>query len=299
MAKRLTNRLATLSAAACLLGSLAPVALAQNTPVGTWDVVLSEGQRGVARISFVDGGAGGGTLVGSEVFAYRTHNVADPNEIDPRTPGGDSGRTPDGSGGGSTNLFGYADIVGTWAYDNKGKVVGAWWELARNRTNGISFKATVKPGVRITMHGTRWAGLPYDLPGGHNVSYRGIPLTNQVDLTGQSMYAVGHRNGISVTETFTLQPMPATIDDPFPNKYTAGGNGPGYVYTDSIVYVSGLKYIAFYSETSERTNGLVRTVAGSFNLKSLRGSLIGAAEDPNPIPGPAQKFGLKISPPGL
>ena len=294
MAKRLTNRLATLSAAACLLGSLAPVARAQNSPVGpTWDVVLSEGQHGVARITFLNDG----TLVGSEVFAYHAHNPPDPSDIDPRGVGS-GGRNPEVSSTGTTNLFGYADIEGTWTYDNKGKVVGAWAELSRNRTNGISFKATVKPGVRITMSGTRYEGPPYDLPGGHHVSYRGIPLTNLVSLTGQAMYGVGHRKGIAVTETFTLQP--ATGTDAGPNNYTATlAFGPGYTYTDSIIYVSGLKYIAFYSATSERTNGLIRTVAGSFNLKSLRGSLTGASEDPNPIPSPAQKFGLKISPPGL
>ncbi|HXI52833.1 MAG TPA: hypothetical protein VNH84_15065, partial [Candidatus Saccharimonadales bacterium] len=220
----------------------------------------------------------------------------DPSDIDPRGAGS-GGRNPEFPTG-TTNLFGFADIQGTWTYDNKGKVVGAWAELSRNRTNGISFKATVKPGVRITMSGTRYTVLPYDLPGGHRVSYRGIPLTNQVDLTGQAMYGVGHRNKTAVTETFTLQP--ATGLDAGPNNYTATlAFGPGYIYTDSLIYVSGLKYIAFYSETSERTNGLIRTVAGSFNLKSLRGTLTGASEDPSPIPSPAQKFGLKISPPGL
>jgi hypothetical protein len=134
------------------------------------------------------------------------------------------------------------------------------------------------------------------------VSYKGIPLTNLVDLTGQAMYGTGHRNGVAVTETFTLQP--ATGLDAGPNNYTAAmANGPGYIYIDSLVYVSGLKYMAFYSESSERTNsfgdGVIRTIAGSFNLKTKRGTLTGVSEDPTPLLGPAQKFGLHISPPGL
>jgi len=278
MALELNKRVTALCAAALLLGGLAPMARGQNSPVGTWDVVLAHGQRGVAQISFFNDF----TLAGFEILTVRMRSASGSGDIDPRT--GIASQPAAGSSG--TNISGASSLEGTWTYDSKGRVIGAITESAINATNSLSFRAVVRPGARITMTGSRYLT-------GHNVSYRGIPLAPLTDFSGP-YYGTGRRNGSPVVETFTLSPWV------FMNSYEVAGNGPGYtlIMTNSFMCVSGLKYAGFYSATSEKTNGLIRTVAGAFSLTKKRGSLTGKAENPTPG-GTDQNMILKISPPGL
>src|SRR5262249_42559617 len=156
---------------------------------------------------------------------YRLRGPASP---DPRN-GGDSGRSPTPASTSITNVYGGADLAGTWSYDTQGHGVGQFTETSRNKTNGLSFRAPVRPRVRITMSGNRY-------PSGRGISYRGIPLAPLADFSG-TYFAVGRRNGIPIAETFTLAPGPDV------NSYLVTGDGPSYTLGDaSVAYVSGLKY---------------------------------------------------------
>lgn len=282
MAHKLVRRfLAVPAVAGVLAGAWSTSALAQNSPVGTWDIVLSGGQHGVAQVTFLNDF----TLTGTEIYNYRIHNPVTASDADARN-GGDSGRSPTPTVSGLTNVFGGADLGGTWTYDTHGRVVGQFVEVSRNDTNGVSFRAVVKPGARITMSGTHY-------PSGRKVSFRGIPLAPLADFSG-TYFATGRRNGVPIAETYTFAPGPDV------NSYLVAGIGPGYgLVNTNVAYISGLKYMAFYSQTTEATNGLVRTVSGTFSLTKKRGTLTGASESPNPSVSPAaQNLILKISPPG-
>ena len=260
-----------LAAATLLAGSVASPLLAQNSPVGSWDFVLSGPQRGLLQLTFNNDFS----LDGIEIITERPHTNHRPDEEDVRTPGGD-GRGFDDTVSTVSHLIGGNDISGSWTYDSKGHVIGTFTELSNNMTNGVSFTASVRPNVRINMVGHRFSN-------GRRINYRGVPLTPVPDLSG-NFYASGTRDGKPFTELLTLTPGSGTW---FPlganaNNYDLVGAGPGYD-TMGFVIVSPQKQIAVYSLSSESTNGLLRTITGAYNPTTGDAkTLVGLSKDPDP-----------------
>src|ERR1043166_6504892 len=69
---------AALSAALLLLGGTAPMARAQTFPIGTWDLVISGSQRGVAQLTF----ASDNTITGTEIMTATIRNAS--SDTNPR-----------------------------------------------------------------------------------------------------------------------------------------------------------------------------------------------------------------------
>jgi hypothetical protein len=246
-------------AATVLLAGYATSVQAQNSPVGSWDIVMSGRQRGLMRLTF----ANDFTLSGTEIMSERPVSNNPPDDGDVRTPGGD-GRNPEGEGSSATTrIYGGADIEGTWTYDIKGRVIGVYTELSRNVTNGVSFTATVRPTVRMNMVAHR---------DGRRLTFRAVPLTALADFSG-NYYTSGIRDGKQFNELMTITPGTD------PNSYDVAGVGPGYDLAGFLI-VSKQNQIAVYTETSETTNGLLRAVSGSFNLTRGTGSVLGLSQDP-------------------
>jgi len=165
-------------------------------------------------------------------------------------------------------------VSGNWTYDASLRVIGSFTELSRTLTNGVSFTATVRPGVRMNMVGHRFSN-------GRRITYRGVPLTAVADFSG-NYYASGTRDGKPFTELFSLAPGSTNwFQTPGPNNYDLVlGVGPAYD-TAGFVIVSPQKQIAVYTQSSENTNGLIRAVAGSFNLTTGKSkTLLGLSQDP-------------------
>src|SRR5947207_13074964 len=149
--------------ASLLLGSLRTYAASQS-PVGTWDFVMSGAERGVAFINF----APDHTFSGIEIIAANNSFAA----VDERGSGGDS------RDGGNTNansgnvLFGAYGVAGFWSFDTQKRVIGAFPEIGEridgsttNKiTNSVSFVANVTT-KRMTMKGSSGIG---------NVTCRGV-----------------------------------------------------------------------------------------------------------------------------
>jgi hypothetical protein len=267
----LNLKVVALGAAAFLAGSAALPLLAQNSPVGVWDFVLSGPQRGLIQLTF----SNDFTLRGKEIITERPHTNHRPDEEDVRTPGGDH-RGFDDNGSSATHIiWAGANVFGNWTYDSSGRVIGAFTELSLNLTNGISFAATVRPNVRMNMVGHR-------LSNGRRITYRGVPFTPVPDLSG-NFYASGTRDGKPITELLMLTPGTTNwFPSPNANNYDLVGTGPSYL-TIGYVIVSPQKQVAVYTQSSESTNGLLRTITGSFNPTTGAGkTLLGLSEDPDP-----------------
>jgi hypothetical protein len=249
--------------AAALLGGFAPLGMAQPSPVGPWDLVLSGVQRGTAQITF----SNNFTLGGFEIITVPPRHRDSVEDLDPRNPTGDGERTPPISNGDTTivHWYGAASLQGSWTWDAKGNVIGVLNEFGPAVTNGINFKAVVRPGVRITINATRE---------GRAFTYKGIPLVAQASLAG-NYYATGGREKIPFTEILTFTPGTDL------NSYDVVGTGPAYTFTGTAL-VSGTKHIALYTLSDETTNLVLRSVSGPFKFSATTGSgdLKGISEDP-------------------
>jgi hypothetical protein len=262
---------ATFAATALLAGFLSS-AQAQNTPVGPWDVVLSGPQRGLMQITFV----ADFTLNGFEIITQKPRSAHASDDADVRTPDGSDSRGGADSGSSLiTTIYGGASLDGTWTYDNRGRVIGVINEVGETGTNAISFTATVRPGSRINMVGHR---------DGRRISYRGVPVAALADFSG-NYYSNGTRAGKPFTELYTLTPGTD------PNTYDIVGTGPNYGLAGTLL-VSGQKRVAIYTATTETTNGLIRSVTGSFNLSTGSGNVLGLSQDPA---GGGQAVNVKAS----
>jgi hypothetical protein len=251
-------------AAALLLGVCGASAQEPFSPAGTWDLVISGAEKGVAYITFDDEGG----LSGFEVLV-----PSKPGEPESeRNDGSTAGRvTTPGPTEGTTvdRLFGFASITGTWTYDINGRVIGVYTEGSDNKscstnleittvvsnaiidyktnivtitvtnfftnevticvtnpvTNGVSFMAVVKPD-RISIKTTGTNG---------NTTLKGIPAMELPDLSGP-YYAQARKEGLpEYNEFLTLIPV---LD--VPGLYEVTGQGAGYEYTGKAV-VSGKK----------------------------------------------------------
>src|SRR5262249_9223861 len=148
-----------------------------NSPVGSWDLVFTGLQRGVAQITFNNGG----TLTGFEVITAKPHSSN--QDLDGRPPGIQNDRVVSGSSNQPpTLLFGGGGLTGSWGYDTAAHVVGVITESGSELTNGISFQATVKEGVHISMTGFR---------AGFRTSYRGVPLVALTNDFSGDYYSTG------------------------------------------------------------------------------------------------------------
>lgn len=264
-AKAISQQFATLSAVALLGGGLLPLAQAQTSPVGSWDLVLSGAQLGLAQITF----AGDFSLSGTEIITSRI--TSRPSVTIDVGRGGDSQRgdvditttnTPTTTT--ITNFYGRAQLTGNWTYDAAGHVIGVMTESggANSITNGVSFRAVVRAGSRITMVGSRR---------GRTIHYKGVPLTTLADFSA-NFYDSGHHKGGSFVELFTLTP------DSDPNSYDVVGVGPAYAFTGSAM-VSAQKRFAFVTLSDQTTNGVLRSVTGPMSLTTGRATLSGLVEN--------------------
>jgi hypothetical protein len=183
----------------------------------------------------------------------------------PRGGEEDGSREENGTSGTSTNLgslsYGRAGLSGIWTFDNRLRIIGLIIEDFGTFTNGLSFRAVVKPGA-ITMTAVRE---------GRSITYRGVPLQPLPDLSG-NYYGVGKKAGLPFTELFTLAPGSVM------NEYNVGGVGPNYFYTGSVM-VSAKKQFAFFSNIGDSTNSLLRSIAGSFRPSNSTASLKGVAQN--------------------
>jgi hypothetical protein len=250
--------------AATLLVSLgsSPLTLqAQVIPDGSWDVVLSGSQRGLAQITFYPDF----TLDGVEAITFKRKSASSSSSNNSR--GGDNDSRGDTGGtvstASSTNYYGMASLTGSWTYDNRQRIIGFISEVdGTNVVNGISFRAVVRAD-RITING---------VGNGARTTYRGVRLNALPDISGD-YYGQGKSGGNSFNEVLTLVP------NGDPNTYDATGVGPAYDYI-GIVMVSAKKQMAFVSLLDDGAgNTRLRSVTGSHNLSKGIAKLTGLIEN--------------------
>jgi hypothetical protein len=255
-----------------ILSSSLSLSQGQNSPDGTWDFVLSGSQRGVAQITFLPDH----TLSGTEIItAKRSGDSTNALSDNPRGGFGGGTRTPIGGGEASsdtTNFYGKADLVGTWTFDSALRVIGVIAESGGSMTNGISFKANVRPN-RIMMTGLR---------NGRRITYSGVPVTSLPDFSGE-YYGQGKLAGQPFTELFTIVPAgglgnPELLPPGFMNGYDIVGLGPAYSTVGAVI-ISAQNQMALVTLSNENTNGVLRSVAGPFRLTRSTGSLKGISEN--------------------
>src|SRR5678816_1015340 len=115
--------------------SLVPTSQAQPvSPAGTWDLIISGSEKGVAYITFDDAGS----LSGYEAIGpSKPGSIDDPIEIERIS--GDAGRVITTTSGSSSNttiqtILGFGLLSGTWSYDIKGNIIGVYTEGSENRS---------------------------------------------------------------------------------------------------------------------------------------------------------------------
>jgi hypothetical protein len=301
IASALTRSIRPALAAAALL--CATAAQAQfNSPVGTWDFIITGAERGVAYITFEDDF----TLSGYEVVTPAAPKSPKVNE----SRGDDSiGRyiTSSGSSGTvtKTNLVGFGHITGFWTFDTKGRVVGIYTEGNDNIescttnevvvtsfetnvidgitfinisqatnfvttcttnavTNGISFSAVVRPGTRMVIKTMSPVG---------RYTLKGVPAQEVPDFSGFHM-ANAKSRGLRYTELFLAEPS-----FEFPNAFLLAGAGPGYEFW-GVGVLSSQRHLALVSNGGAA--GL-NAVTGPYNFRRETGTLKGSDMDGNRI----------------
>ena len=298
-------KLAALTVAGLLLGSMTTRAQPAS-PVDEWDVVSSGKEMGLVVLTFVQDSAYGGTLTGYKIVRPVPRKTSTP-EVDPRHPAGEPGRTTPTGGStppkASTNVLGSASIIGEWAFDSAGKLIGFMNQVSEHEvkpvstlvsnivdgvlvvttntalqgvttTNAVSFRGTVVPGSRITLN-------TYG-PNGNN-TLKGKPSTDLGNLGGP-FYAIGKRGSVNFIDFLDLAQLsnPATA-------YDVDGVGAGYSFTGNAL-VSNQKKITVITVSLDAVPVLT-VYTGSFNLTSRKGTLSGvdsndkkATYDLNPLP---------------
>jgi|GEM_PF-2073121 len=255
--------LATLALGAILMGTDAS-AVQFNSPLGSWDCVMSGGgQAGLAVITFGTNqdSYGNFSLTGYELLASLPITAS--SATNPRGAGG-VGRTNGNSNSstnaasGSTNIFGFVPSVqGPWNYDSAGRVIGYFFfpvaipaGSTNFVTNAISFVGTVVPKKRLTIIASTSFG---------KVVYSGVPF---VTLTNNLS---GSWNGLKVVQNQPFQEFFALTPSGTPNLYWVNGGGPGYIYNNGYCLLSAQKQLGFTMlEMTSATNGLLRASVGPF-----------------------------------
>ena len=278
------------------------------SPAGTWDLIISGTEKGVAYITFDEGG----TLSGYETLS--PSKPGEPDDEASRNDGSVQGRVviPSTTPGGetTTRLLGFGLLSGTWSYDSKGKVIGVYTEGSANRsctTNEeitavvsnaiIDFKTNV---VTITVtnyftnqvincvtnpitNGVSFVAIVHPDrisikskgPNG-NMTLKGIPAMDAPDISGP-WYALGKKSNTgNFTEFLTLSPSAE-----FFNGYEVIGQGPGYELF-GIALISNQKKLGLVTVSSAEDSPLSsgfgginaekgRANLGTVDLDSVRG----------------------------
>ena len=238
-------------------GSLALGQALQNSPVGSWDCLISgAGQQGLAVFTFYDDG----TFAGYELMTPKVSNLEAENGE--RYNGSGIGRNP-GKGGitTSTNLVGFGDFTGAWSYDVKGRVIGSFAlntvaheSDPETQPTSVSFTAKVVPDKRLTLVGSSASG---------KLTYSGIPIMPFTDLSGFWYGAKAETNQVFL-EFFTLTPTERIPG--VPNLYTVEGQAAAYDVSDGFCLVSTQKKIGFGVSEFVGTNGVHRTTFGTVSV---------------------------------
>lgn len=245
--------------AAALAAAATPL-LAQQSPVGSWDVVLRGDQKGVAQLTFNPDY----TITGTEVITIKPAPASDDDNPRGTVNGGIrvNGTPTSTNSVATTNFFGASPITGIWQTNLSGLIIGILSEGDSSGTNGISFRGK-RSGSRLNLVGHHEK---------RTINYRGVPLTTLADISG-NFYATGKKEGESYIELFNL-----TADDDTPNRYIVTGQGPSYDFV-GIALLSGQNQLAIASLQSIGTNGVLSAVSGGYNFSKRRGSLTGVDEN--------------------
>ena len=291
-------------AALAVAGAVLPVrdANAQTpppSPLGTWDLSISGNQIGLARLTF------------DADFTYHGFQFMRPGPVpssstaqpaDPRFPGGEPTRggviPPPAPTTPPTNFIGGTTMSGTWAFDDKGKILGILDQITESvqlvertvtnttvtsslvngvpvittnevvgttnvfelvkATNAVSIRASVVTGKKLSLNAY--------LPKGRNI-YTGTPVIALPDLSGD-YFSTGKRGSVPIVEFLTLEPS-----FEFPGLYAVSGFGAGYGF-QGWALPSRRNQIAVYMQT-DREPYPITVHTGAFNNTTRRGSLYG------------------------
>jgi len=269
--RRLRPALAGGSAALLLAGATF-TSQAQNSPVGTWDILMTGVRQGNMYLTFTDDG--GGTVTGGEIIVPQAPSAA---SFSGRNIGGDAGRgnTTTTPIGGGTNFYGFFPVNGQWGFDSRGRVVGYYDEVAAMSesppvlfTNGVGFIGTVSLNGHITL-------ITHTSLGTFNL--RGVPAVTLPDISG-SWYGIKRQQGITDVEFFDLSP---SAD--FPNTYNVtGGGGPGYSFSGRAMLSAQKKLGIAFTEFVSTNYDSTRSVIGPFNPNTVSATMTGLDSPPGP-----------------
>jgi hypothetical protein len=203
-----------LAVALAIFASVLPqTALAQNSPVGIWELTMLKGRSGTAIVEFNSDF----TLEGFEITSARQKKKSSSDERGRESRDGSS--SDDGPSGTNTvtKSYGGAVVGGWWTYDQRGNIIGFYESISvfigdeNPTTNAVSFRGIVRPGQRINLMASTEEG---------RVVFRGVP-SDPNDLSGD--YILSIRSGGSETIEF-VNLTPGIL----PNEFDVTGCGPGY-----------------------------------------------------------------------
>jgi hypothetical protein len=292
----LRRSLSRIALAAVAISALSGPALAAtntvsgNSPVGSWDCVMSGVRTGVATLVF----SNDFTFTAYEVLVPKGPALPDTSAATGRGPNTGVGRSPSGttnSGPSGTAIYGSDAVTNNWTFDEQGRVFGFWAETAgltscvtniltntvppttnivcSELVNSVNFTGTVVPGRRLTLTCSTPLG---------KVIYRGVPTVQLADFSGNYIGTLKQKLPPVFNEMFTL--IPTTAFTQYPNLYDIIGQGPGYAYLGRALIIKqghiGIRdSIGPDLITAALDPVSVRAVTGGFNLNLGRGTLSG------------------------
>lgn len=228
-----------------------------------WDCVLSgkDSEQGVMFLTFDGDGYGNGTFIGAMANA-RVKNPKKPDND--RSPIGTDRNPTNSSPTVTSNLFGYINIVGNWAYDYKGYVVGSFNHLVATGgssgtnvvTNMFSFKAKIASNRTLTAS--------YSTTLGGTGTFKGVPMKTVTNVAGIAGSWTGTEVADKVTfyEWFSLTPASML----WPNLYEVAGYGPAYDL-EGFLLASCQKKIAIGNARINGSSGSGRASVGPLSNK--------------------------------
>jgi hypothetical protein len=208
---------------------------------------------------------------------------------------------PSVSEDGKTNYLGFFLITGRWTHNATGtKILGFytesstnsvncttnevttyhetnnidgsisfWWETnlvktceAEGITNSLSFTATVRPNVRLSVKAVSVNG---------NRTLKGVPEAALTDISGD-YYVEGKRAGVRFTEFLSLAPVTGAT-------YIGAGEGAGYEIPVGIALASSQKRLSWVYKKGPNVEDPLVTVYGSINYSTRKASLKGFDEE--------------------
>ena len=242
---------------------------AQSSPEGTWEFSLSRARNGTAVINFNPDF----TMDGMEITSkYRKKRKSDVRDGRPGTGTREEDEPESGGATETSDLVGSAGISGVWTFDDRGKVVGHFGSIfalvgggeeeeVMLTTNGVSFRAVVRPGRSIKL-------MAYTGEG--RVFYRGRPSNPGTDISGDYISSTKTGSGSEVIEFLNFS------SGTLPNEYDITGTGPGFAVGGSALLTSRGQ-MSLMTLSSEN---VLTAATGRFNSRRMRAFLKGTgAED--------------------